>query len=179
MSEEEHPRSMRTPTIRVYKYLLHGRSAKFKLVCYQAIVLIITYLAYMLYHAAKRPISVVKGELNPNCTINKNNTCKAWQPFDSPGHSKDLFGLLDCAFLLTYALAMFVSGYIAEHTNLRIYLSIGMVLTGVLTALFGMAFYWNIHSLYFFFLVQALTGITQSSGIITTYYLRVFLLLNH
>ena len=46
------------------------------------------------------------------------------------------------------------SGYIAEHTNLRVYLSIGMWLTGLLTCLFGMAFFWNIHTTSFFFLVQ-------------------------
>ncbi|XP_065655778.1 glucose-6-phosphate exchanger SLC37A2 [Hydra vulgaris] len=155
----------KAPAVPIYNYLLQHKTPKFKLVTYQALVIGITYLSYMSYHAAKRPFSVVKGELNPNCTITAiNNTCTAWRPFSNPTETQDLFGLLDCAFLLTYALAMFVSGYIAEHTNLRIYLSLGMFFTGIFTSLFGLGFFLKIHSLYFFFLIQILTGITQSTG---------------
>ena len=161
----------KTPAIPLYTFLLREKSPRFKLITYQSLVIGITYLTYMSYHAAKRPFSVVKGELNPNCTITAvNNTCDAWPPFTSPTETKDLFGLLDCAFLLTYALSMFVSGYIAEHTNLRIYLSSGMLLTGMLTALFGLGFYLKIHSLYFFFLVQILTGIAQSTGFLFLFF---------
>ena len=153
------------PAVPLYKHCFRNLSQRWKLVGYQASVLILTFLAYASYHLAKRPISVVKGKLNPNCTLTEiNNTCNAWQPFSNPERSKDLFGLLDCAFLMSYALSMFVSGYLAENMNLRIYLSTGMLLTGVFTALFGMAYYWKIHSLSFFFLVQIITGIVQSTG---------------
>jgi len=155
----------KAPFTPLYKWLLRSKSQKCKLISYQASALIITYLTYICYHMAKRPFSVVKSELAPNCNVTKvNNTCFPWKPFDNPEKNKDILGLLDCAFLTSYALAMFVSGYIAEHTNIRIYLSSGMVLTGVFTGLIGSAYYFDIHSIYFFFLMQVLTGITQSTG---------------
>eukprot|EP00111_Clytia_hemisphaerica_P020056 TCONS_00059132-protein len=44
------------------------------------------------------------------------------------------------------------------------YQASGMITTGLFTCMFGMAFYWQIHQLSYFFLVQILTGITQSTG---------------
>ena len=131
---------------------------------YQASVLILTFMAYLCYHMAKRPITVVKGTLNPNCTIDGNNTCKAWQPFSDPDKSKKLFGEMDSAFLFSYAIAMFFSGYLAEHTSLRKYLGFGMILTGIVTAVFGLAYYLDIHSLGFFFSLQIVTGMFQATG---------------
>lgn len=154
------------PGALLYQKLLRGCPNEKKRIVYQGIILIITFLTYTAYHAAKRPMSVVKGELSPNCTeyLSKNETCPSWAPFDTK-NSKDIFGLLDCAFLMSYALSMFVSGYVAEHTNLRIYLSVGMITTGMFTCMFGMAYYWSIHKLSYFFLINVLTGITQSTGI--------------
>ena len=48
------------------------------------------------------------------------------------------------------------SGFIAEHTSLRLYLGLGMIGTGIFTILFGMAYFWNIHSLVYFFAMQVL-----------------------
>ena len=158
-------RSSVAPAGPLYFKCIRNFSQKGKLVWFQAAVLILTYLSYASYHLAKKPFSVVKPKLGPNCTVTPfNNTCHPWEPFDNPAKVKDLFGLLDCAFLMSYALSMFVSGYIAEHTNLRIYLSSGMILTGLFTAVTGMAYYWKIHSISYFFLVQILTGVTQSTG---------------
>ena len=149
----------------LYEKLLGGRCQKTKRITYQTAVFLITFLTYICYHAAKRPMSVVKGQLAPNCTkyTSLNETCPAWAPFNTTD-AKEMFGLLDFAFLLAYALSMFVSGYIAEHTNLRVYLSGGMVMTGALTSLLGMAYYWELHALSYFFLINTLLGITQSTG---------------
>lgn len=156
---------MKAPIVGAFRRLFLNWPRQRKLIFCQILVLFLTYLTYMSYHAAKRPFSVMKGVFAPDCNVTKvNNTCHPWKPFDNKKKSKDLFGMLDCAFLTTYAISMFVSGYIAEHTNLRIYLSIGMVLTGLLTSGIGLAYYFNIHSLAFFFALLTLTGITQSTG---------------
>eukprot|EP00794_Sanderia_malayensis_P010901 gene10901-12060_t len=132
---------------------------------YKASVLVLTFLAYASYHLAKRPVSTVKGTWNPNCTVVKvNNTCDAWAPFTQRELSKELFGTLDSAFLYSYALAMLFSGYIAEHTSLRIYLGSGMLMTGLFTIAFGMAYFFKIHTLAFFFSMQIITGMFQASG---------------
>lgn len=147
------------------RYILRGSSRRKKVLFNQILVLFLTYFTYMSYHAAKRPFSVVKATLSPDCNVTKvNNTCFPWKPFDNRQKAKDLFGLLDCSFLITYALAMYVSGYIAEHSNLRIYLSFGMILTGLLTSALGFAYYLQVHNLTYFFIFLILTGVTQSTG---------------
>ncbi len=67
---------------------------------------------------------------------------------------KRLEGGLDAAFLFSYALFMFLSGLIAERVDLRFFLSAGMVLSGVFCMLFGFAYYWGIHTIVYFILVQ-------------------------
>ena len=49
---------------------------------------------------------------------------------------------------------MYVSGFIAERLDLRIFLSIGMVLSGTFTMLFGLAYYWDITNLWYFIVIQ-------------------------
>lgn len=134
-------------------------------------MLILTYVAYMCYHMTRKPISVVKSVLHRNCSElippddvpqNDTNWCD-YQPFDTDDSSK-LFGALDSAFLFSYAIAMFMSGYVAERVSLRYFLSFGMILSGIFTYLFGVAKPYNIHSLWYFIIVQALAGICQTTG---------------
>lgn len=111
----------------------------------------------MTFHLSRKPISVVKNVLHQNCT-----NC-SWAPFDQSNYS-ELLGSLDYAFLFAYAIGMFISGHLAERLNLRYFLSGGMLLSGLFTALFGLARYWEIHSLPYFIVVQILGGVVQSSG---------------
>ena len=69
----------------------------------------------------------------------------------------NLLGLLDASYLMSYAAFMFVSGTIAERVNLRYFLSIGMVLSGSFTILFGLGKYWTIHSLAYYIVIQVPT----------------------
>ena len=48
------------------------------------------------------------------------------------------------------------SGHLAERINLRHFLTIGMLLGGFTTALFGLAYFLEIHWLPYFFAVQVL-----------------------
>ncbi|KAL5289094.1 SLC37A1 family protein [Megaselia abdita] len=137
----------------------------------KSLVLILTYVAYMCYHMTRKPISVVKSVLHRNCSglippddISANDTTWCdFQPFDTDDASK-LFGALDSAFLFSYAIAMFMSGYVAERVSLRYFLSFGMILSGIFTYLFGIAKPSNIHNLWYFIIVQALAGICQTTG---------------
>jgi len=53
------------------------------------------------------------------------------------------------------------SGHIAERTNLRYFLVVGMCASGVFTALFGLGHYWHIHSLSFYIGVQVQLPLRQ------------------
>ncbi|XP_065344751.1 glucose-6-phosphate exchanger SLC37A2 isoform X2 [Cloeon dipterum] len=145
-----------------------------KTLWYRFFVLLLTYVAYMSYHLSRKPISVVKAVLNQNCTglepppwvvinaTNRNNWCD-WAPFDGQNASA-LLGTLDSAFLFAYAAAMFVSGFVAERVNLRYFLSLGMIFSGIFCYLFGVAYSYNIHNMTYLIAVQVLGGIFQTTG---------------
>ncbi|KAI0218090.1 Glucose-6-phosphate exchanger SLC37A2 [Lamellibrachia satsuma] len=129
---------------------------------YKLFILVFTFLAYTTFHLSRKPISVVKNVLHQNCS-STNPNCSSWVPFDQPNYS-ELLGSLDYAFLFAYAIGMFLSGHLAERLNLRYFLCGGMLLSGLFTALFGLARYWKIHSLSYFIVVQVFGGLVQSSG---------------
>ncbi|XP_041563498.1 glucose-6-phosphate exchanger SLC37A2 isoform X2 [Drosophila elegans] len=132
---------------------------------YKMSVFVLTFLAYACYHMCRKPISVVKSVLQGNCSTSlaaSSHEC-GYAPFDVPD-ATTLFGMLDSAFLFSYAIAMFASGFVAERVSLRYFLSMGMILTGVFTYMFGIARTSNIHSLWYFVLVQILAGIFQTTG---------------
>jgi len=141
--------------------VMKGRTDSFKI-----FILIFTFLIYTSYHLSRKPISVVKTVLHENESDFSNCTgfhnC-SWAPFENDNY-KTLLGYLDYAFLLAYALGMFFSGHIAERVNLRYFLSAGMMLVGIFTALFGCARYWGIHELWYFIVVQIFSGLFQSTG---------------
>ncbi|KAH8371680.1 hypothetical protein KR093_008433 [Drosophila rubida] len=136
-----------------------------KELCYKMSIFLLTFLAYACYHMSRKPISVVKSVLHGNCSnaqLQDAGSC-GYAPFDGPD-SKTLFGMLDSAFLFSYAISMFASGFIAERVSLRYFLSMGMIMTGVFTYLFGLARTSNIHSLAYFVIVQIFAGIFQTTG---------------
>ena len=74
-----------------------------------------------------------------------------------PKHKADtLLGSLDTTYLLSYAIFMFPCGMIADRLDLRYFIAGGMVGSGIITILFGMGRYWEIHSLAFYIFVQVI-----------------------
>ncbi|XP_058966040.2 glucose-6-phosphate exchanger SLC37A2 isoform X1 [Pocillopora verrucosa] len=130
---------------------------------YRTWVLILTFLAYASYQLSRRPISVVKGEFTVhNCTAD--NLCRGWAPFDSPASGEKLLGALDVAFLSSYAIGMFFSGYLAEHIDLRYFLTFGMMFSGFFSVLFGLGFFYKVHNFEYYFFIQLFAGFFQSTG---------------
>ncbi|KAB7503871.1 Glucose-6-phosphate exchanger [Armadillidium nasatum] len=127
---------------------------------YAGWIWVYTFLIYAAYHMSRKPISVVKTVLNENCSkineslyLNDSHFCD-YAPFDGD-NSQSLLGLLDSAYLFMYAFAMFFSGVIAERSRLNVFLSIGMMLSGIMTAAFGFGYTFNIHVFSYFFIVQS------------------------
>ncbi|CAG0879510.1 unnamed protein product [Cyprideis torosa] len=140
------------------------------MVRYRWSVLFLTFLCYTSYHLSRKPLSVVKNVLHQNCsqlvpppgTPVDSYWC-SYPPFDKEDGDK-LLGQLDSAFLFAYAFGMFASGFIAERVDVRYFLSIGMIFSGIFTYLFGIAKSYQIHSFAYFFIVQLLCGLCQTSG---------------
>ncbi|KAL2920454.1 putative glycerol-3-phosphate transporter 1 [Bienertia sinuspersici] len=159
---------------------------------YQALVLIITFLSYTTYHLTRKTSSIVKSALDPqtktspsldlksypwqrnylnlsngNTTLlsssSNSSSNDGWAPFNG-GNGTELLGYLDVAFLAVYAAGMFFSGQIGDRMNLRVFLTIGMIGTGLFTALFGFGYWFDIHNFYYYLIVQMLAGVFQSTG---------------
>ncbi|KAJ4754440.1 Glucose-6-phosphate exchanger SLC37A2 [Rhynchospora pubera] len=121
------------------------------LVRYQFTVLLLTFLSYAAFHASRKPPSIVKSVLS------------AHPPFDGPSGPHRL-GELDLAFLSVYSISMFFSGQMADRTDLRKFLSLGMLLSGASTAAFGLGYWFDIRHLSFYVLIQVFSGVVQSVG---------------
>ncbi|CAG9770007.1 unnamed protein product [Ceutorhynchus assimilis] len=139
--------------------------------CYKASVVFLTYIAYMSYHMSRRPISVVKAVLHRNCSSLRPpspdeppNWCD-WAPFNGTDtKASQMLGELDSAFLFCYAVSMFISGFVAERVNLRYFLSLGMLFSGIFSYMFGIGKTYNIHNLWYYVVFQGLAGISQTTG---------------
>nr|XP_046266303.1 glucose-6-phosphate exchanger SLC37A2 isoform X2 [Scatophagus argus] len=139
---------------------------------YRSFILFLTFLFYTAYHLSRKPISIVKSQLHRNCSavvqpadlnITNNATWCDWAPFDEDNY-QTLFGVLDNSFLVAYAIGMFISGIFGERLPLRYYLSVGMLLSGLFTCLFGLGFFWNIHTLWYYAFIQVMNGLAQTTG---------------
>ncbi|CAI9092043.1 OLC1v1027186C1 [Oldenlandia corymbosa var. corymbosa] len=134
---------------------------------YQIIVLLVTFIAYTLYHATRKTTSIVKSALDPasGATSTKEvfGLGDGWSPFDGSDGTA-LLGELDVSFLFVYAIGMYFAGHVGDRVDLRRFLTAGMVGTGLFTALFGFGFWTNIHNFYYYLIVQMLAGLFQSTG---------------
>lgn len=86
-----------------------------------------------------------------------------WAPFNGPDGPHRL-GELDLSFLLAYSIGMYFSGHIGDTIDLRIFLTIGMLGSGIFVIFFGLGYFLDLHSLWFYVTIQVLCGLFQSVG---------------
>uniref|UniRef100_A0A8C6THL8 Solute carrier family 37 member 1 n=1 Tax=Neogobius melanostomus TaxID=47308 RepID=A0A8C6THL8_9GOBI len=145
---------------------------------YRALTFSLTFLLYTSFHLSRKPISIVKSELHKNCSSVGDTWSSAgtpssltppprdhcsWKPFDKSNY-KQLLGAMDYSFLCAYAVGMYLSGIIGERLPIRLYLSVGMLFSGLFTCLFGLGYFYNIHNLGFYIFVQVANGLVQTTG---------------
>ncbi|RID52856.1 hypothetical protein BRARA_G00291 [Brassica rapa] len=126
---------------------------------HQILVLIITFLGYASFHASRKPPSIVKSVLGPSVNEQSNSPIdNGWVPFNGTEGTQRL-GELDLAFLSSYAL-----GHLGDRIDLRLFLVFGMMGSGILTVVFGLGYWMNVHLLGFYMTVQIVCGLFQSIG---------------
>ncbi|KAI3814651.1 hypothetical protein L1987_14294 [Smallanthus sonchifolius] len=130
---------------------------------HQISTLLITFLAYAAFHASRKPPSIVKSILDPDTNPNPTSPQSGWPPFNSARGTQRL-GELDLAFLSAYAIGMYFSGHVGDRIDVRVFLTVGMIGSGVFTVLFGLGFWFNVHLLSYFIAVQICCGVFQSIG---------------
>ncbi|ERN01111.1 hypothetical protein AMTR_s00002p00199340 [Amborella trichopoda] len=101
-------------------------------------------------------------EIQKNLSIGKLGS-KGWAPFNGEDGTAKL-GEIDVAFLSFYSLGMYVAGHLGDRLDLRLFLTIGMMGSGIFVGLFGMGYFWNIHSFVFYLLMQINAGLFQATG---------------
>ncbi|KAL1531206.1 putative glycerol-3-phosphate transporter 4 [Salvia divinorum] len=158
------------------------RGKDWNLKTYRYVVLLVTFVAYTAYHASRKPSSIVKSVLDPgqqvNCigfrpwpfgqmfierepvTVMKN---KGWAPFNGKDGTWRL-GAIDLAFLGSYAMGMYVAGHLGDKLDLRMFLTTGMVGSGIFVGLFGMGYFCDIHVFAFYLAMQMVAGLFQATG---------------
>lgn len=169
---------------------LRGRDATRR--TYRYSVLFITFIAYASYHASRKPNSIVKSVLDPDSTSDNlpsgisdhsqswllnmifvkhptnssreaYSSSEGWAPFNGKDGTA-LLGEIDVAFLSVYALGMYFAGHFGDRVDLRVFLTVGMVGSGLFVALFGMGYFWNIHNFYYYLFMQMVAGMFQATG---------------
>ncbi|KAA8522174.1 hypothetical protein F0562_012847 [Nyssa sinensis] len=161
------------------------RGKDWSLATYRYLVLLVTFIAYTSYHASRKPSSIVKSVLDPEPT--KNNRLypwpigevfikreflindlsglrnKGWAPFNGKDGTSKL-GEIDVAFLACYSLGMYAAGHLGDTLDLRLFLTTGMIGSGIFVALFGMGYFWNVHVFWFYLVMQMVAGLFQATG---------------
>ncbi len=138
-------------------------SSRRTLLSYKIFVYALTFLCYMTYHLSRKPFSVVKVVLCPECVdgnSDANSSRNGWPPFEGK-HAKTLLGSVDYAELFAYAVAMYFSGLVADRVNLRYFLTLGLIGSGLNVVLIGLAYFFQIHYLAYFLVVQVFGGVMQ------------------
>ncbi|GFQ07825.1 putative glycerol-3-phosphate transporter 4 [Phtheirospermum japonicum] len=133
------------------------RGKDWSITTYRYVVLLVTFIAYTAYHASRKPSSIVKSVLDPHPISN------GWAPFDGRDGTSKL-GAIDLAFLGCYAMGMYVAGHLGDKLDLRLFLTTGMVGSGIFVVLFGMGYFWDIHDFTFYLVMQMVAGLFQATG---------------
>ncbi|XAR54900.1 Glycerol-3-phosphate-transporting ATPase [Bertholletia excelsa] len=161
------------------------RGKDWSLTTYRYVVLLVTFIAYACYHASRKPSSIVKSVLDPEPRMDngllpwpigelfvkrehvasemsglKN---RGWAPFNGPDGTSKL-GEIDVAFLACYSVGMYVAGHLGDSLDLRLFLTTGMLGSGIFVGLFGMGYFWNIHRFWFYLVMQMVAGLFQATG---------------
>ncbi|KAM3686894.1 hypothetical protein ACJW31_10G036100 [Castanea mollissima] len=175
----------RTPPGILLMRSIRGKDWSFS--TYRYVVLFVTFIAYACYHASRKPTSIVKSVLYPDPNrplgngqypwpianvfikerfsdtgINRMRN-KGWAPFNGPDGTSKL-GEIDVAFLACYSLGMYVAGHLGDTLDLRLFLTTGMIGSGIFVGIFGMGYFWNVHVFWFYLVMQMVAGLFQATG---------------
>ncbi|KAI3825455.1 hypothetical protein L1987_06944 [Smallanthus sonchifolius] len=159
------------------------RGKDWSLKTYRYLILLVTFIAYTAYHASRKPSSIVKSVLDPHPINDSDNVLpwpmgdlfvksgindtysdqQGWPPFNGKDGTFKL-GEIDVAFLAFYSLGMFVAGHLGDTLDLRLFLTTGMIGSGIFVALFGMGYFWDVHRFWYFLGMQMVAGLFQATG---------------
>lgn len=145
---------------------------------YHAITFVLTFMSYAFFHATRKTFSNVKTTVSEEWTPSpynvsqcNNETCQPYNVWNShdlfkkKGEDTEFLGVLDAAFMISYALGLYISGMLGDRFNLRYVLSFGMCTSAICVFIFGCLFEWlHFYNKYMYVLLWILNGLLQSTG---------------
>ncbi|VDM41398.1 unnamed protein product [Toxocara canis] len=94
----------------------------------KAIVFVVTFISYAMFHASRKTLSGVKASVTADWTRNTTNASHFNNPFmPSVAEAETLLGLLDALFMVAYAISLFYWGWLGDRLNPRNVIAFGMV----------------------------------------------------
>ncbi|OWF55871.1 sugar phosphate exchanger 3-like isoform X2 [Mizuhopecten yessoensis] len=145
---------------------------------YHAVTFVLTFMSYAFFHATRKTFSNVKTTVSEEWTPSfynetqcNNETCQPYDLWNSHhlfqkrGEDTEFLGVLDAAFMISYAVGLYISGMLGDRFNLRLVLSFGMCSSAVCVFIFGCLFEWiHFYNKYMYVLIWILNGLLQSTG---------------
>lgn len=121
---------------------LSAEEIKHKYPRYRVQVLISIFVGYMGYYFVRNTTSILSGILNMSATE---------------------IGIITCASYIAYGLSKFISGLISDESNSKIFLPVGLFLTGLVNVLIGVIPS-VITSIWLFTIMYLINGWLQGMG---------------
>ncbi|XP_033746190.1 sugar phosphate exchanger 3-like isoform X2 [Pecten maximus] len=145
---------------------------------YHGITFVLTFMSYAFFHATRKTFSNVKTTVSEEWTPSpynetqcNNETCRPYDVWNShdlfkkQGEDTEFLGVLDAAFMISYAVGLYISGMLGDRFNLRLVLSFGMCTSAICVFVFGCLFEWiHFYNKYMYVLLWILNGLLQSTG---------------
>ncbi|KAI3379779.1 hypothetical protein SNEBB_007791 [Seison nebaliae] len=138
-------------------------------------IFFLTFFTYVVVHSSRKSLSNVKTTMGQHWTsLNNNVSTKSYIPLNGNNWNKQQFfssmegaaffeGILDTVFLVVYSIGLFISGFIGERLNLKIFISCGLFVSGVCTLLFGyVPEVFHFYSKMWYVCLWGLNGLAQS-----------------
>jgi sugar phosphate permease len=118
-----------------------------RMLCLKISMFFLTYFTFSTLHSCRTAWSYSKSSIT-----------------EDPYYSDDYLGTLDMTFLLFYAIGMYVSGWIGDQINLRIFLTVGLSVSILGLIWIGVMGVTYTHNKGFLSVAFAIYGLGQSAG---------------
>lgn len=133
-------------------------------------VFFLTFFSYACFHACRKAFSNIKDTFEKshspvNGTIYPADIWMDEHMFSDTKNANVFLGELDTLFLLAYAIGLYISGIIGDRIDLRYLLSAGMILSALMTFLFGyLSVVLKVRNRLYFQIIYFVNGLCQSTG---------------
>lgn len=128
----------------------------------KALVFVVTFVSYGLYHASRKSLSGVKSSIKADWLSNTSDHAPL---FTSEADAKHFLGSLDAIFMAAYAAALFFWGWLGDRLNPKLVVAAGMIGSAITLTLFGTIPKWfSFYHAPYYIVTYIAFGLVQACG---------------